>query len=96
MKTYKLFINQYNIMKNDYVVREKIIKTNDIYHEIGKLYCTELCKIKRIDYQEIDIMKELKNWLKEESEFDEYKDVDYREAMECALDKIKELEEKYE
>lgn len=59
MKTYKLFINQYNIMKNDYVVREKIVKTNDIYHEIGKIYCTELCKIERIGY--IEIKEDSKN-----------------------------------
>lgn len=96
MKTYKLFINQYNIMKNDYVTYEKIVKTNDIYHEIGKIYCTSLTKIKRIDYQEIDIMKDLKNWLKEESEYDEYKDITYRETIGYVLDKIKELEEKYE
>lgn len=53
MKTYKLFIRQYNIMKNDYVIYEKIVKTNDIYHEIGYLYCTELQHIKRIDYIEL-------------------------------------------
>ena len=53
MKTYKLFIRQYNIMKNDYVTYEKIVKTNDIYHEIGYLYCTGLQHIKRIDYIEL-------------------------------------------
>lgn len=53
MKTYKLFIRQYSPLKNDYVVYVKIIRTNDIYHEIGKLYCTETCDIKRIDYEEI-------------------------------------------
>lgn len=53
MKTYKLFIRQYNIMKNDYVTYEKIVNTNDIYHEIGYLYCTELQHIKRIDYIEL-------------------------------------------
>ena len=95
MKTYKLFINQYNIMKNDYVVREKIVKTNDIYHEIGKIYCTELCKIKRIDYLEIDIMKELKQWL-EEKKYDEEETITYKVVVNCILDKIKELEKKYE
>ena len=53
MKTYKLFIKQYSPLKNDYVLYIKMVRTNDIYHEIGKLYCTEICDIKRIDYEEI-------------------------------------------
>ena len=53
MKTYKLFIRKYNFMKNDYQTVEKTVKTNDIYHEIGYIYCTTLEKIKRIDYYEL-------------------------------------------
>lgn len=53
VKTYKLFIRKYNFMKNDYEVIEKIVKTNDIYHEIGYIYCTTLEEIKRIDYTEV-------------------------------------------
>lgn len=53
MKKYKLFICQYNIMVNDYVTYEKIVETNDIYHEIGYLYCNEIAHIKRIDYMEL-------------------------------------------
>lgn len=53
MKQYKLFINKYNFFKNDYEVIEEIIETNDIYHEIGYIYCTTLEDIKRIDYYEI-------------------------------------------
>ena len=53
-KTYKLFIRQYNILANDYVTYERTIKTKDLYHEIGKIYCTEMCAIKRIDYYEIE------------------------------------------
>ena len=56
MRTYKLFIRKYNLFKNDYEVVEKTIKTNDIYHEIGYIYCTTLEEIKRIDY--IDIKEE--------------------------------------
>ena len=48
MKTYKLFIQYW------FGLREKIVRTNDIYHEIGKLYCTSLNKIERIDYKEIE------------------------------------------
>ena len=53
MKKYKLWIQKYNIFKNDYEVIEKIVRTNDIYHEIGYIYCTTLEDIKRIDYHEI-------------------------------------------
>ena len=53
MKKYKLWIRKYSIFKNDYEVIEKVITTNDIYHEIGYIYCTTLEKIERIDYQEI-------------------------------------------
>ena len=53
MKTYKLFIRKYNFMKNNYEVVEKTVKTNDIYHEIGYIYCTTLEEIKRIDYYEV-------------------------------------------
>ena len=53
MKKYKLWIRKYNIFKNDYEVVEKVITTNDIYHEIGYIYCTTLEDIKRIDYHEI-------------------------------------------
>lgn len=53
MKTYKLFIRQYNIFINGYASYEKIVKTNDIYHVIGYLYCTQLSHIERIDYVEL-------------------------------------------
>ena len=53
MKKYKLWIRKYNIFKNDYEVIEKVIITNDIYHEIGYIYCTTLEKIERIGYHEV-------------------------------------------
>ena len=53
MKKYKLYIRKYNIYKNDYIVEEREVFTNDIYHEIGKIYCTTIEHIKRIDYFEI-------------------------------------------
>lgn len=61
MKLYKLFICQYNLSINDYKVYEKIVKTNDIYHEIGYLYCTSLARIKRIDYVEIKVDDNVKD-----------------------------------
>ena len=59
MTKYKLFIRQYDIMSNDYKVREEIVETNDIYHEIGWIYSNAFAEIKRIDYIEIDEKKEL-------------------------------------
>jgi hypothetical protein len=54
MKTYKLYIRRYSILKNNYITDIRIIKTNDIYHEIGYIYCNSLEEIKRIDYEEIE------------------------------------------
>lgn len=53
MKTYKLLINRYSIISNDYIIEERIVKTLDIYHTIGYIYCTSLVHIKRIDYYEV-------------------------------------------
>ena len=65
MTKYKLFIRQYDITSNDYKVREEIVETNDIYHEIGKIYSTSFGEIKRIDYQEIDETKTLKRQIEQ-------------------------------
>ena len=53
IKTYRLYIREYSLFANDYIVREEIVKTNDLYHEIGKIYCQSLVAIKRIDYEEL-------------------------------------------
>ena len=69
MKKYKLFINEYNPTINDYIVNEKIVKTEDIYHEIGFIYCNSITDIKRIDYKEIEVGNmefEIEEKLKEE------------------------------
>ena len=51
MKKYRLWKRKYNILKNDYEVIEQVVETNDIYHEIGYIYCNTIEDIKRIDYQ---------------------------------------------
>lgn len=55
MKTYKIYIRRYSIVKNEYIVDVKIVRTKDIYHEIGYIYCNSLEEIQRIDYEEIKI-----------------------------------------
>ena len=37
------------------------------------------------------VLDELEEWVKEQSEYDEYNDLVYRETMSCVLDKIQEL-----
>lgn len=96
MQKYKLFIRQYDITSNDYKVREEIVETNDIYHEIGKIYSTSFAEIKRIDYQEIDETKTLKR--KIEQLQDELKTLNtlnqqnlkYKQILQGRLCKLKE------
>lgn len=40
-------------MANDYIKEEKIVVTNDIYHEIGKLICQSIEEIRNVRYYEI-------------------------------------------
>lgn len=47
MKVYKVFIRYHDRLAVN------IIKTDDIYHEIGKIYCQSMESIKRIDYKEL-------------------------------------------
>ena len=58
MKKYKLWIKKYNLLKNENEIIEEVIATNDLYHEIGYIYCTSLEKIERIDYQEVKEQEE--------------------------------------
>ena len=46
-KTYKIFTEYWDRLVVD------VIETDDIYHEIGKIYCETLEKINRIDYKEL-------------------------------------------
>ena len=45
MKTYKLFIRFWGGLVID------LVQTEDIYHEIGKLYSTSSERIERVDYK---------------------------------------------
>mgnify|MGYP000164512015 CR=1 FL=1 len=53
MKKYKIWIKKYDLFENENKLTKEIIVTNDIYHEIGYIYCTSLEKIESIHYQEI-------------------------------------------
>jgi hypothetical protein len=52
MKRYNIYYSKYNIMVNDYMPYIKVVYTDDIYHEIGKMICTSFEKIDYIRYTE--------------------------------------------
>ena len=60
MKTYLLYIRQYCIFANEYVLYVYKVTTDNIYRIIGKIVCTSMEHIKRIDIDE---------WLQEREDF---------------------------
>ena len=70
-KYYIVYIRQYTILLNDFVVYKKYIKTNDIYNYIGKYYSRALERVERIDYQEIS-----------KGRYEEGKDITYYKGKE--------------
>lgn len=50
MTRYNIYYTQYNIIANDYIPYIRVIETDDVYHEIGKMICTSLEKIESIRY----------------------------------------------
>ena len=58
MERYHIYYRKYNIFANDYIPYIKIIYTDDIYHEIGKMICTSLEKIESIRYTKPKASKE--------------------------------------
>ena len=65
MKTYLIYVRQYDLMKNDYVLKIYKVATDNIYRVIGKIYVTSLEAIKRIDYNEW--MQEREDYWKEQN-----------------------------
>ncbi|MDE6472073.1 MAG: hypothetical protein K2L52_03510 [Clostridia bacterium] len=71
--TYLLKVKQYDITLNDYRLKVYKVKTNDIYHVIGKIYCNAFERIESMSYG---------LWTKQREEFWEkegYSVVDYKE-----------------
>lgn len=60
MRTYLLYIRKYSIIANDYVLYVYKVTTDNIYRIIGKIVCTSMEHIKRIDFNE---------WLQEREDF---------------------------
>ena len=54
IKAYRIFVTRYSIIRNRDVVEVRLVKTKDIYHEIGKIYCNTFEQIKDIRYEQIE------------------------------------------
>ncbi|MDD5980172.1 MAG: hypothetical protein PUC23_03570 [bacterium] len=50
MTRYNIYYTKYNIIANDCISYIKVVYTDDIYHEVGKMICTSLEKINNIRY----------------------------------------------
>ncbi len=58
--TYLLYVRKYSIITNDYVLYVYKVTTDNIYRIIGKIVCTSMEHIKRIDFNE---------WMQEREDF---------------------------
>lgn len=72
-KTFLLYVRQYDICinKNRLIVYK--VTTDNLYRIIGKMYCTALEKIDRIDYNEYLEERE-KFWIERGYTIEEYKE----------------------
>lgn len=52
MKRYNIYYKKYNIFANDYIPYIRVVETDDVYHEIGKMICNSIEAIKSIRYTE--------------------------------------------
>ena len=52
IKEWLLYVREYSVLKNEYVLNIYIVETEDIFHTIGEFYSRSLCSVKRIDYVE--------------------------------------------
>lgn len=73
MKTFLLYVRQYDISINDNRLKVYKVTTDNLYRIIGKMYCTALEKIDRIDYNEYNEERE-KFWKENGYTIKEYKE----------------------
>lgn len=52
MKRYNIYYAQYNPTVNNFVPYIRTVKTDDIYHEIGKMVCNSFETLRHITYTE--------------------------------------------
>ena len=47
---YHIYYEKYNILYRGYVSYIRIVETDDIYHEVGKIVCSSIESVRRISY----------------------------------------------
>lgn len=52
MRRYNIYYRKYSVLARDYIPYVKVVSTDDVYHEIGKMICTSIEKIESISYTE--------------------------------------------
>lgn len=62
-KKYLLYVNEYSLIANDYVVKVYECETQDIFHTMGEMMYRKIEQIKRIDFVEDN--EQRRNYLKE-------------------------------
>lgn len=82
MKTYLLYVRKYDMSINDYALKVYKTTTSNVYRVIGKIYCTSIEAIKRIDYAEYT-EKRRDFWEKNHFEIVEYVEPRLSEDLEC-------------
>ena len=73
MKTFLLYVRQYDISVNNNRLKVYKVTTDNLYRIIGKMYCTALEKIDQIDYNGYNEERE-KFWKENGYTIEEYKE----------------------
>ncbi len=51
-KRYNIYYRKYNMFANAYIPYIKVVHSDDVYHEVGKLICTSIERIEGVRYTE--------------------------------------------
>ncbi len=73
MKTYLLYIRKYSICTNSYELYVYKVTTDNVYRIIGKIVCTTIEHIERIDFNEWSTERE-NYWIEHGYEIFNYKE----------------------
>ena len=67
MARYNIYYHRYNIIARDYIPYVRVVETEDIYHEIGKMISQSLEHIKHISWTKAKATREEceKLWLED-------------------------------
>ena len=71
---YNIYYRKYSILARAYIPYIKVVETDDIYHEVGKIICTSIEKIEEIRYTKPNATKEACEELWEKSGYEKISD----------------------